>query len=752
MPTEHAELESALKQPTRAERDRSLKSIAATAIEARNWPLAAEALRRIESPDVSCQLQLNLARNFAAFQEYRPGVYEALIAARNDARFQITASATGLPTIHFAERPGKVTSLSIDNNPLKGVAAMFAKLRPDIERGTPLALCGLGDGYLLGALAQKPPKLFMTMQHTVHIVEPLPQVLLLCIMIHDYAGEAGPIRQPRFRWYVGEGWLANARDEMLGDPHMPLPLVNISQGIEPAPISGELSKIREELMADDVTRGRELADYYAGISREQWVNLFGSFPDRSPRVMLITTKFSTVLQYSTRDAAQAFGQLGWETLVVIEPSDWQRNTGASIRRLMHDFRPDFVFQIDHHRAEHGQLYPPQLPFACWIQDHLPNLCNHEAGQKIGVRDYVLSNLSSLFVQQHGYPRRQMIDLPQLSRVPMRPTEWNSDGDDLIYVSNWSKPAGEMVAELAKRFPEPPALKTLIDVVAKVVVDVYASGGATPTYFDIRNVVSKCEKASGITITEPELKDKVINAVFDTLNSTLYRHQSLQWAIEIAREQNLKLGLYGRGWDENPMFAAYARGSVTPGEELERLTRSAKINLQLEPYACFSHARLTSGLFAGGFFLIRDHPLNHLPQELLNFVDRVFDPAVCTVDEARRVVKEHHREKLEEMLTNCVCLGEQIDAISLVRDWQRNGTLIAHGCSLPRMSDVLFRDKASFAAAVTRFIGNAQLRYDISTEQRHSTQSRLSYKAGLERVTRAIAKLIAQEQGQSKQAA
>lgn len=69
MPTEFAELESALKQPTPAERDRSLKAIAATAIESRNWSLAFEALRRVEIADAACQLQLNLARNFAAFQE-----------------------------------------------------------------------------------------------------------------------------------------------------------------------------------------------------------------------------------------------------------------------------------------------------------------------------------------------------------------------------------------------------------------------------------------------------------------------------------------------------------------------------------------------------------------------------------------------------------------------------------------------------------------------------------------------------------
>lgn len=753
MPTEHAELESALKLPTAAERDQTLKAIAVGAIGGRNWSLAAAALAKVEAPDAACQLQLNLTRNFAAMQQHRPAVYDALIAAKADPRFQIAASETGLPTILFTNHAGQTTSLSPGNNPLQGVGAMFSRLKNDLAQGVPLALCGVGDGYLINALAQKPPKLHLTMQHTVHIIEPMPQVLLLCMMMHDYTGDAGPIAQPRFRWHVGDTWQQQITDDVLGDLLTPFPMVNVSQGVDTHLIVAGLNQLRDRMLAEDLRRKHELDAYYNAITREQWVNLFGSFPDRPPRVLLITTRFSTVLQYSTRDAAQAFGQLGWETCIAIEPSDWQRHCGAGLRKVMYDFRPDLIFQIDHLRSEHNDLYPPQLPFVCWIQDHLPNLCNHEAGRSVGMRDFILSNLASLFVQQHGYPRRQMIDLPQLSRVPMRPTEWTSDGEDLIYVSNWSKPAADVATELVQRFSSPAPLRALMELVKDVLIDIYASGGAVPTYHDIRNIVTECENISGVTIYEPPLKNTVINAVFDSLNGTLYRHQALQWAVEVARERNLKLGLYGRGWNDNPQFAEFARGPVTPGEDLERLNRAAKINLQLEPYACFSHARLTSGLFAGGFFLIRDHPLNHLPQELLNFVDRVFDPSVCTVDEARRVVKDHHREKLEEMLARCACLGEQIDPISLVRDWQRNGTLIPHGCSLPRMGEVLFRDKAGFAAAVERYIDNAPLRYDISTEQRQHTQSRLSYRAGMEKVTRAIAKLIATEpQQQGKQAA
>ena len=63
-----------------------------------------------------------------------------------------------------------------------------------------------------------------------------------------------------------------------------------------------------------------------------------------------------------------------------EPSPAGRMYQHGIRRALDEFRPDLVFQIDHLRHEHGQLSPPGLPFACWIQDHLPHLQTPVAGR------------------------------------------------------------------------------------------------------------------------------------------------------------------------------------------------------------------------------------------------------------------------------------------------------------------------------------------------------------------------------------
>ena len=44
---------------------------------------------------------------------------------------------------------------------------------------------------------------------------------------------------------------------------------------------------------------------------------------------------------------------------------------AGQEHVLAEFRPDLVFQIDHLRSEQAGVFPPELPFVCWVQDNLP---------------------------------------------------------------------------------------------------------------------------------------------------------------------------------------------------------------------------------------------------------------------------------------------------------------------------------------------------------------------------------------------
>ena len=229
------------------------------------------------------------------------------------------------------------------------------------------------------------------MRQPVFVLEPDPQVLLHCLMIHDYTGPAGAdragavllVRRAGLGRRAGGGGRSPTRTSAARSCAVPL-------GLDGPGDAGPAAAGRADRLAGG-QRGRPAGSRPTTptLTPPDLAALFGPSPPRRPRVLLLTTRFSSVLQYSTRDAAEGFRQIGWDARVVIEPTPAHRLYRPAIRRALDEFKPDLVFQIDHLRHEHGDLFPPNLPFACWVQDHLPNLTSDAAGAAVGPRDFVL---------------------------------------------------------------------------------------------------------------------------------------------------------------------------------------------------------------------------------------------------------------------------------------------------------------------------------------------------------------------------
>jgi len=173
-------------------------------------------------------------------------------------------------------------------------------------------------------------------------------------------------------------------------------------------------------------------------------------------------------------------------------------------------------------------------------------------------------------------------------------------------------------------------------------------------------------------------------------------------------------------------------------------RGARINLQLEPFACFTHPRLPTGLLAGGFFLVRDHPFDRLPQELLDFVDANFDPSVRNVEDARQFIDPAKRRDLEAMLVKCQCIAEQVDPIDAVRGWQDSQLLIPGQPPLPMLNDVTFNSRQTMDDRIQYFLAHPKQRSETAAVQREALEPRLSYTAGLKRMIRTVGRLIETE--------
>ncbi|MBI1369167.1 MAG: hypothetical protein GC162_11010 [Planctomycetes bacterium] len=707
------------------------------------WREAAKLLGRIINPTPTDQLHRTFARNMGAMAEYRPALCERLAGATPEARFQIAATPSGRPTILYTPPVGPPTILSPDNDPLGAVETSLRKLATAFEKGQTIGVYGFGDGYLVAALALKAPQLTLTQQQAVHIIAAEAQHVRLALSMHDYTGPDGPIAQQRFHWWVGEDWAEQMRDAMLTEPQIPFPQMCITHGKQGDLIETQLVKVGEAISAPALAVQSQLDEYYRDLDAGELAAAFSEHPLRTPRALIITSRFTTVLQYAARDTVAALQSLGWSAHLLIEKRDDYQITGSAVQRAVSDLKPDMVFVIDHLRVEYPKVFPANLPWVCWIQDHLSNLTNRAAGASVTKRDFVLTPFAPLYAQRHGYPMRQCIPLGKLTRIPQRPETWASDGDDLAFVSHASQTPPAMVERMLDAAKHDPLGQKLIAAASERMIDLYERGQSLPTPLDVRLLLDETQRETGMFIPDPDTRHFVIDMLFTQLNNLLYRQQALTWFADAADEMGLSLALYGSGWRDHPRFGKYARGPIDYGQPLEEMTRKTKINLQIVPFFCL-HQRLLDGLAAGGFFLVRSGPYDTVGPALLAFLADHLPEHVDSVEEARRLIDASQREALEQHLESAAVFAERGDPVGIVQSWRRAGWLKPHQPALPRFDEVSFDAPWCVRSHLARFIHDEGARRAIAEAQRQAVEQRLSYTTGMQRVTRQIGRLIESE--------
>ncbi len=554
----------------------------------------------------------------------------------------------------------------------------------------------------------------------------------------------GPIEDPRFQWWVGTDWAPALHAALEADAYLPLPERPVQQGVEAEKSVAALREIIEMIQCGEQRLlGRARRRYARGPS-DRIASMVGARPPRQPRVLLLTTRFSTVLQHSTRDLAAAFEQLGWTTRIPIEPSAYHRNSQRNLLRHVVDFQPDLVVQIDHLRHEHRGVFPPQLPFVCWIQDDLPNLTKRQAGAAIGPRDFVLTTTAAVYEHDYGYPARQCIYMPKATRLPDLDAIPTREAPDVVYVSNASATAGSLTDELVAECSSQPELARLVRACCDAIAACYARGQSLCTIGEVDGIVRGCAAELNLDLAGGSGPARLAMRLFASVNNALYRQQALQWAAAACDRLGLSLGLYGTGWDNHPTLARFARGPVQYGAELESLTRSAAINLQVVPYM-FLHQRWLDGIAAGGFFLVRAHPMDTLAPEIADFIDEHFDESIETATQAEAALKGEAKERWRELIERRRRYDDHrgTDPVALYRAHRREGRDYIYE-SPADLDQVRFADGAQLDALLERFGRDEPARRAIAQRQRRYVEQHLTYSAGLSRVLRRIHELLQEE--------
>src|SRR5688572_8735323 len=130
------------------------------------------------------------------------------------------------------------------------------------------------------------------------------------------------------------------------------------------------------------------------------------------------------------------------------------------------------------------------------------------------------------------------------------------GCDVSFVSDHSTPAEQLVARAVEQASSQDVKQVLRETFDRLRAD-YEVANAIAHPAAVATRVRQAASTLGIQLP-PEQRDALLS-FFDDVNKTLFQHQTLSW---LAGDANLKLHVYGSGWERHPALARHARGPIS----------------------------------------------------------------------------------------------------------------------------------------------------------------------------------------------
>lgn len=598
----------------------------------------------------------------------------------------------------------------------------------------PFLIDGPAYGDLLADLWARTERMFLGFSPRVHLL--VRSLLDLAVWLH-LAEVRDLLVSPRFHLWVGPqaheqilAFYAERTDEIS-------PVYIISQpgfadrldGVKymerlRAPMIDRLRQARERIHAG--LSGRDTPDWYA--------RAFAGEGGQRLRVLGLTSRFTTFLQHSMRDIAEAFRRAGHDMRMLIEPNTHTAGVpGDLVAREIADYLPHLVLIIDHNRKEYGEKYDFRLPYCNWIQDELPHLFAPDSGAGLHPYDLVVGLVSHASAARAGYPVDQCRFIPvPVSPVVFHPTPLAPEVRDrhaceISFVTNLSITAQEHLRAMLARVTQPET-RQLIGALYEVIVQRVRDGAApasTPQTVALTQSVA-CDLKLEITAADA---DNLRRHFTDRLINIVFRHQVLEWAADLG----LDLRIYGRGWENHPRLRRYARGPAGHGEELRCIYQASRLNIQAMA-SCATHQRLIEGVFSGGFFVIRatafdqSGDLSQTIRERSAALGLRSDEELWTANDPR--LGAAVQELNERLYAPAKLYPGFLQDLQIATE---RGYPMEAGRLLPDYDRVQFGGREQFERVVHEFLAAPEERARIVERQRRVLQQYFGYDAAVQRL-------------------
>ncbi len=376
------------------------------------------------------------------------------------------------------------------------------------------------------------------------------------------------------------------------------------------------------------------------------------------RLLGFTTRFSSVIQHAMGDLAAAFRRRGCTFELVKEANEHVPT--VDIRSALAAAECDGVVVINHLRCEFQDAIPANLPYVCWMQDHMDRLCSKDAGASVGALDLVVTHAPHVLESLYGYPIARCIgtnnltDAETYSNVRLPESELEPHRCDVSFVSHGSESPEELLALICAGTPA--EFTRLCQAFLGLIRTQLASDGWLNSQHLVERML-EAEATVRLTPLTPEFRRSRIYPQLARIYDRVYRHEAIAWTAAWARQRGRRFRLYGSGWVRHPEFSQFAAGQVANGRELRAVYQASAISLQVNGYSSL-HQRLLDGLACGGCMLSRWNPADFLRAPFLRIRERIEERCFTSLAELVR-----HREEDAAFDVAC-CEAERLVSVQI----------------------------------------------------------------------------------------
>ncbi|MGD0768349.1 MAG: glycosyltransferase [Tepidisphaeraceae bacterium] len=640
-----------------------------------------------------------------------------------------------------------VTALTHTLGPMTA-KELARKLYPSGSCDQPVLVAGEDMGWLWNCLYQLPCAAPLAPGHRPPLFYVIGDLERLWVLVHVHDWQK-LLADTRVRLFAGESAFAEFRAALRANAACPWPRISVAvdPSLWPAGLTIDgliqesagfanqrLSQVQSDLRAyADSFTPQSIAERYRGGG--------------PLKVLGITSRYTTFLQYSMRGWLDAFARLGHQTELLIETADHELANNLVTAETCARFKPDLIVMIDHSRAEMGGL-PQGVPMAMWAQDYMPKIYSREGAAAQGARDYVLGfpYEKMRLVHEMGYPGDRYLTAT-IGMDPNRFTPRRADDPelaryvcDVAFVTHASVPAEQIVKEQIDRNGTPEA-KRLLGAIFEQLRAVYDSDRAVVAPPAIRRIIEQGFIDSRTQPT-PELVQQLMGLFYMRVNDALFRHQSLRWLAGLG----IDLRLYGRGWENNPTFKRFARGVANHQGELSLIYQASRINLHASPLGSL-HQRVMEGLASGGFFLLRRGDGDIAGRHYARLWDFCQRSGITTDQQLRACTDPELQDTLRQVVDihQCDPFAEKYTFMQLLQTMHECDYLCSAGCVWGSDYDeTSFNSRAELEAKVTSFLGSPSERQRLRQSMLQPVLERFTY----EKTSSRLLALIAADQARA----